>query len=197
MKYLFFLSITLFSIQISAETAVYFTPSLDCENQIIRLLNNSKKSIDISVYSINNNNIVAALKEAHARGVPIRILTDRVQAAGRSAKSIELYESGLNIRVHSKHRIEHNKFMVSDNEAVITGSYNWTNPASLKNSENCLVVWNDDDTVLKYKKRFEYLWDVNSAEKSDAWFARKIAENKQKSLSFEKTSPISKEEGGR
>lgn len=192
MKYLVFVCITLFSLRINAETAVYFTPSLDCENQIIQLLNNSKQSIDISVYSINNNNIVAALKQAYTRGVPIRILTDRVQAAGRGAKSIELYESGLNIRVHSKHRIEHNKFMVADNETVITGSYNWTNPASLKNSENCLVVWNDPDTVLKYKKRFEYLWDVNTAKKSEAWFERKIAENKQKSLSFGKISPISK-----
>ncbi len=192
MKYLFFVCIIFFSLQINAETAVYFTPSLDCENQIIRLLNNAKKCIDISVYSINNNNIVAVLKQTYERGIPIRILTDRTQAAGRGAKSIDLYESGLDIRVHSKHRIEHNKFMVADNETIITGSYNWTNPASLKNSENCLVVWNDPDTVMKYKKRFEYLWDVNSAEKSDAWFARKIAENKQKSLSFGKTSPISK-----
>lgn len=192
MKYLLFFSITLFSLQIKAETAAYFTPSPDCENQIMRLLNTAQKSIDISVYSINNNNIVETLLEVHKKGIPIRILTDRTQAGGRGAKSIHLYENGLNIRVHSKHRIEHNKFMVADDEAVITGSYNWTNPASLKNSENCLVVWNDPKTILSYKKRFEYLWDVNTRDKSDEWFERKIYENKQKSLSFDKSSPITR-----
>lgn len=193
MKYLFFICITLFSLQIRAETAVYFTPSNDCEDQIIRLLNDAKKSIDISVYSINNYNIVEKLKEVQKKGIPIRILTDRTQAAGRGSKSFELYENDFNIRVHSQHRIEHNKFMVADSEAIITGSYNWTNPASLKNSENCLVVWNDPDTVLKYKKRFEYLWEINTQEKSNEWFKRKIEEKKQKSLSFDKTSPITKE----
>ena len=42
--------------------------------------------------------------------------------------------NGLDIKVNSKYKIEHNKFAVFDYSAVITGSFNWTNAASLKNN---------------------------------------------------------------
>lgn len=185
MKKIFILIICLFTFPVLAETAAFFSPSLDCENNIIKLINNSKQHIDIDVYSINNDNIVNAIISAHKRGVKIRILTDRVQAAGRSAKAIKLHQAGLNIRVHTKHKIEHNKFAVFDSKAMITGSYNWTNPASLKNSENCLMIWNDPNTVTTYQNRFDYLWSVNTAEKSDQWFKMKLLKEKsEKDLSF-------------
>lgn len=169
--FLFFLCIPLVAF---ADTAAYFTPSLDCENQIIHLLNLAEKKIQIAVYSINNDHITQALLDAHKRGIPIQILTDRTQAGQQKASAPLLKKAGIDIKVHSKHRIEHNKFMVVDEEAMITGSYNWTNPASLKNSENCMVVWNDPDTVARYVRRFDYLWSVNSQQKSDAWFDRKL-----------------------
>lgn len=166
--WLFFISFSLF-----ADTAVYFTPSLDCENQVIRLIESAQKKIQIAVYSINNTQITQALIAAHERGIPIQILTDRTQASGKKASAPLLKKAGIDIKVHSKHRIEHNKFMVIDESSVITGSYNWTNPASLKNSENCLLVWHDDETVTKYVNRFDYLWLINSDKKSEEWFARR------------------------
>ena len=171
MKYLWLF--LCFPFTLFAETAVYFTPSLDCENQVIRLLDSAQNKIQIAVYSINNTQITQALLRAHERGIPIQILTDRTQASGKKASAPLLKKEGIDIKVHSKHRIEHNKFMVVDENTVITGSYNWTNPASLKNSENCLLVWNDADTVAKYVNRFEYLWLINSDKKSDDWFSRR------------------------
>ena len=122
--------------------------------------------------SINNTNIVNALKKAHNRGIAMRILTDRTQASGKSSKVQELRNAGINIRVHSKHKIEHNKFAVYDGNKASTGSYNWTNPASDKNSENCVFFSNDEGVVQSYKDRFEYLWKVNTKEASDEWFKK-------------------------
>lgn len=179
MKIFTLIFLGLFTLSAHAETAAFFSPSLDCEDNIIKLLNNAKKQIDIAVYSINNTNIINAIKAAYERGVPIRILTDKTQAAGRGSKVFDLYTAGLNIKVHSKNRIEHNKFTVIDQSAVLTGSYNWTNPASLRNSENCVMIWNDEKTVARYQERFEYLWQINSKEKSDKWFKIKaLKENK-------------------
>lgn len=171
-----------FGIAVQADTAVYFTPSMDCENNIIQLLNNAKQQIDIVVYSITNNNIANAIKEAHKRGVKIRILTDKTQASNKSAKASDLYNLGLDIKVHTKHRIEHNKFVVIDGLAVMTGSYNWTASATHKNSENCLKIWNDDKTVSNYQKRFDYLWAVNSKEKSNLWFELKALKDMAKKI---------------
>lgn len=76
---------------------VAFSPSKECENIIIKLIEHSDK-IDIVVFDINNDNIVAALKQAEKKGKKIRILTDKRQAASKSSKVLDLYEAGINIR---------------------------------------------------------------------------------------------------
>lgn len=196
MRSLALTTLLLFSVPVLADTAVYFTPSNACENIIIKQMNNAKKAIDIDVYSINNWNIFEALKETHQRGIPIRILTDRTQAAGRGSKVPELHADGFNIRVNSRHKIEHNKYVVIDGKTVITGSYNWTNPATSKNSENCLMIWNDSKTIADYQKRFNYLWEINTAEKSEEWFKRRaLKQKKEKDLPFNKPSVITDIEG--
>lgn len=156
-----------------AEVEVAFTPSQDCENMIIERIDNARHSIVVAVYSINNVNIVGALERAYNRGIDLKILTDRLQASGKHSKVMDLYKYGINIRVHSKNKIEHNKFAVFDGEAVSTGSYNWTNPASSKNSENCLFLEQGEKAVTEYKNRFEELWMMNTEDKSDRWFVKK------------------------
>ena len=155
-----------------ANMFAFFTPSKKCENSIIQHISKADKSIDVAVYAINNQDIVKALKMAHERGVKIRILTDRLQAGSKSSKVRELYDFGIKIRVSSKHKIEHNKFAIFDFDSVVTGSYNWTEPASAKNSENCLFFNRNRKTVKEYHDRFNYLWQMNTKEKSDIWFDR-------------------------
>ena len=152
---------------------VAFSPSKECENIIIKLIEHADK-IDIAVFDINNDNIVAALKQAEKQGKKIRILTDKRQASSKNSKVLDLYEAGINIRVHSKNKIEHNKFAVFDNKYVITGSYNWTNPASNKNSENCLLTVENEEIIADYQSRFDYLWRINTKKKSEAWFIAKL-----------------------
>ena len=50
-------------LNLNSKIEIYFTPSLDCENNIIKRINNAQK-IDIAVYSINNVNIFNALLKA-------------------------------------------------------------------------------------------------------------------------------------
>lgn len=152
---------------------VAFSPSKECENTIISLIKHSEK-IDVVVFDINNDNIVKALQKAKKQGKKIRILTDKRQASTKSSKVLDLYEAGINIRVHSKNKIEHNKFAIFDNKYVITGSYNWTNPASNKNSENCLLSVENEEIITDYNNRFEYLWQINTKKKSEAWFHKKL-----------------------
>lgn len=152
---------------------VFFSPSQKCENQLVELIDGSSQTIDAAVYSINNTNIVDALKKAHKRGVKIRILTDRMQASGKSSKVRELHDGGINIRVHSKHKIEHNKFAIFDGKTASTGSYNWTNPATKKNSENCVFFTDDVKVITDYQNRFNYLWQVNTKKASEEWFTKK------------------------
>lgn len=175
---IFFIIFALSACSLINNDKVAFSPSSKCENLIIKQINNSKYTIDVVVYAINNNNIVNALKKAHQKGVTVRILTDKLQASHKSSKVIDLYNAGLNIRVHSKHKIEHNKFAIFDKNTVLTGSYNWTNAATSRNSENCYLIVENKDIVEEYNSRFSYLWQINTKKKSEQWFKKKM-ESKQ------------------
>ena len=171
----FYLLIFLLILQIYpcyADISVFFTPSKKCETSIIQCINNAKKSIDIAIYAINNKNIVDAIKEAHNRGIKVRILTDKLQAANKKSRAYDLYKYGIKIRINSKYKIEHNKFAIFDSDNVVTGSYNWTESASNKNSENCLFVNHNKKIIKEYRNRFNYLWQINTKKKSDLWFNR-------------------------
>ena len=156
-----------------ANMKAFFSPSLNCENNIVKRIDKAENTIDAAVYAINNKDIIKALKRAHDRGVKIRILTDRLQAGKRTSKVIELHDYGIKIRVNSKHKIEHNKFAIFDFKDMTTGSYNWTEPPSTKNSENCLFFNRNKKTVREYHDRFNYLWQMNTHKSSEKWFNRK------------------------
>lgn len=151
---------------------VAFSPSLDCEQKLVKLIDESQDYIDVAVYAINNTPIMQALKNAHKRKVNIRILTDKLQASGKSSGVRDLYDFGIEIKVHSKNKLEHNKFAIFDGKVVFTGSFNWTNAATHKNSENCLFLHQEPEVVQKYQSRFNELWQMNSPQKSTLWFEK-------------------------
>lgn len=141
---------------------VYFSPQGGTQKRIIELINDAKKNIDIAMYGFTAPEIAEALVKAHKRGVQIRIVLDRTQAAGRESQSDYLQEH-LNVRIAHQKGIMHNKIGIIDKTVLITGSYNWTRSAEDSNAENCLVITNEDDptVIQQYRERFEYIWQLN------------------------------------
>lgn len=163
-KLILFLLLLLFS---NAYAEVKFTKQ--CEEGIVKLINNSNKSLDVTVYAINNQSIITALVKAKARGVKIRILTDRLQATGRSSKIEFLRESGFDIRVHSHQRIMHHKFAIFDGLEAVQGSFNWTHSAANKNAEDCNIFKTTED-IKRLQDRFNTLWKLNRVDTSECYF---------------------------
>lgn len=145
-------------------TEVYFSPQGGAQKRIVELISEAKQSIDIAMYGFTSPEIASALVKANKRGVQIRIVLDRTQAAGRESQSDYLQEHGLNVRLDHQKGIMHNKVGIIDKTILITGSYNWTRSAEDTNQENCLVITNEDDpnVIQQYRERFEYIWQLNS-----------------------------------
>ena len=135
---------------------VYFTPGNDCENNIIAEINQAKK-IDIAVYSITNQNIVNAIIDAKERGAKVRVITDRLQSAGKYSLAEELESAGIPVITNIKHKIMHNKFAIFDGKRIESGSYNWTDSATKSNAENCMFFDQENEA---FTKQFDYLWDL-------------------------------------
>jgi len=162
-------------------TKVYFSPSGGCQAKTIELITQSKKFIDIAMYSLNNTSILEALNKAKNSGIKVRVLVDRTQGMGVNKNvTLKLKQEGYDIRIHSVNNIQHNKFAIFDGKKVVTGSFNWTNNGEKTNEENCIIL--DDEAVVKaYENRFnDHLWMVNTEDKSQKAFEKLEAKVKEK-----------------
>ncbi len=171
-RLLLFLFVSLFPVFAQAEGFVLNETA--CEEKLLELINGAEKYIDVSVYSINNKKLVDALAAAHRRGVKVRVLTDKVQAAGVSSRIWDLIDAGIPLRVHTYKRIMHTKVAIYDGLSVSSGSLNWTEPAVHKNEEVCDIFVNDPDYAAQHQRLFDKRWENNSHEKSDLWLKPRL-----------------------
>ena len=140
-----------------ASIDVHFSLINDPEGAIIEELNKAKKSIDIAMYYFTDRDLANTVIDAYNRGVTVRIYLDKDQKEAKYSKSCYLAKHGITIRYSNNPYIMHHKFTVIDEELVITGSYNWTASAGVRNNENLLVI-RDPPLVNSYEQEFYRLW---------------------------------------
>ncbi len=135
--------------------SVYFSPDGDCANTVVFWVNKAEKKIDIAAYSITHVKIAKAIADAHRRGVVVRVVMDKTQAAGKYSSATPLFNAGVPVWTDHVSGLMHNKFLVLDDETVITGSFNLTKGADEDNAENMLVIEGKDLLVKAYSDDFE------------------------------------------
>lgn len=134
-----------------------FSPGDDCLHTIMQAINQATDVIKICVFTISDDRITAAIRGAQLRGIRVMILTDNEKLFDKGSDIRELAQAGIEVRVDVTENHMHHKFAVIDNEALLTGSYNWTRSAARYNHENLLVT-NQRDLVRSYLEEFDRLW---------------------------------------
>ncbi len=134
-----------------------FSPLGHCDQVMVSWINASEKTLDGAIYGLTDETIAQALMAAHKRGVRVRLVHDRTQAAGERDVTQELQAAGIPVHVQrgTKGGILHDKFLIIDETFVLTGSFTWTSNATRKNDENFVVL---DDQAPKYEAEFNRLW---------------------------------------
>jgi phosphatidylserine/phosphatidylglycerophosphate/cardiolipin synthase-like enzyme len=89
----------------------------------------------------------------------VRILTDNEKLFDKGSDIRELAAAGIAVRVDETPNHMHHKFALRDNQALLTGSYNWTRSAALYNHEN-LVVTDQKSLVQDFGREFDRLWQL-------------------------------------
>ncbi len=119
---------------------VYFSPHGGCTDAIIRELNKAKNTVLVQAYTFTSAPIAKALLNAHKRGVKVEVILDKSKRTESYSPATFLYNQGISVKIDAQHAIAHNKVMIIDGEAVITGSFNFTKAAEESNAENLLVI---------------------------------------------------------
>ena len=116
-----------------------------CEGLLLSQVARARSEILVAAYSITRPAIVGALIEACHRGVRVKVKYDAKQADYEGMKDAldDLRRHGIKcwpIWIPETHASMHDKFMVIDRRLVLTGSYNYTSPASEMNYENLVLI---------------------------------------------------------
>lgn len=144
-----------------AQIEVAFSPRQGAEELVIKAINSAKSEIRIQSYSFTSATITRALLNAKARGVNIALVADyknniQQDASGKAKHALSaLVNAGISVRTISIYPIHHDKTMVIDRRHVETGSFNYSDAAANKNSENVIVIWNNPELAATYLRHWE------------------------------------------
>ena len=142
----------------AAQTSAFFTPGDSCLRKLRELCRDSRRGIDVCVYTIADDRLTDELLAAHERGVRVRIISDNDKRFDEGSDIGRLAQSGIEVRLDSAPFHMHHKFALFDGARLANGSFNWTRSASSSNQEN-LVVSHDAYLVRCFGGQFEQLWE--------------------------------------
>jgi phosphatidylserine/phosphatidylglycerophosphate/cardiolipin synthase-like enzyme len=152
-------AIELNSLTQSSSLQSYFFPSQQAFYALISTLKSAKRSLDICVFTITDDDVANTIIAAHKGGVKVRIISDDEQAKTLGSDIEKLRDqhripvkTDANVKAHM-----HHKFAIIDGTTLINGSYNWTKNARFNNQENFMII-KDANCVKSYQAEFEKLW---------------------------------------
>jgi phosphatidylserine/phosphatidylglycerophosphate/cardiolipin synthase-like enzyme len=141
----------------------YFSPKGGCTAACVEQIGLAQKTILVQAYSFTSEKIVAALIDAHKRGVNVRIILDKSDVNGVGSKAKEVADAGIEVMIDHKHAIAHNKIMIIDDKVVTTGSFNFTDAAENSNAENYDILDAPDDPSFDLPATFTANWNLHYA----------------------------------
>lgn len=134
------------------------------EEELIDVINSAKEELNIAIYNLDNENIVEAISAAAERGVSIKMIADGENTENKDSKKIfdELEALNIPVKINTDEKM-HIKLTISDNETVVTGSFNYTKDSAEDNQEILLTV-SDSTLTSAMNDTFNEMWDSGDLE---------------------------------
>lgn len=132
-----------------------FSPEGNTGTIVVQAIEHATKQILVQTFSFTHSRIARALIDAKRRGVDVQLIADEKQIRIMPGKQVQnIAAAGVPTFVDSLHDSAHNKIMVIDaglpQEAVITGSFNFTHAAQFRNAENLLIFRGNPQLTQAY-----------------------------------------------
>ena len=146
---------------IQPKTAVNLSLDLNSRDLMASALGQTRNSVSAVVYKFDDPKLLPILLETLQRGIKLQIICDEKESKKNVSLIGELAEAGAQIKVWPRSQGKlHAKFVLCDNNRVLTGSWNWTKSAGGKNLELLMDI-KDDETVETFVGVFARLWNMS------------------------------------
>lgn len=104
------------------------------------LLRASHRGVVVEMYELQRGDLIGALLEVQARGIPVTVITDP-GAAGSEAAALLLRSAGIDVAEYPvrKLTIDHVKLLVVDGDVAVVGGINWGTASAAHHDFDILV----------------------------------------------------------
>jgi phosphatidylserine/phosphatidylglycerophosphate/cardiolipin synthase-like enzyme len=131
------------------------------DEQLVAFINTAAKTIDLADYDFDLENVANALAEAAGRGVRVRMVTDTDTLTNDDPKIQKAFgilkKAKIPIVDDKRPAIMHNKFVVVDDAAVWTGSWNFTENDTYRLNNNAIRIASPE-LAQNYTAEFEKMF---------------------------------------
>ncbi|WP_237391794.1 phospholipase D-like domain-containing protein [Paenibacillus dendrobii] len=131
------------------------------EQAVIQLMNDTKSTLDIAIYSLDYKPIIDAIVDAAGRGVSVRLITDQEHAAEKSKQKDAIQRmmtAGIPVKVNSHSGKMHLKMLVADGSSVEAGSFNYLKSSVEENDDVALII-HDAAVGRQFENAFNNMWN--------------------------------------
>lgn len=151
-------------LQTESPIQVYFTrrelPHKDPRHParvLAHYIQQAQKTLDVCAHELDSSIITEALLEAHKRGVRVRVVTESAYIQESSIRALQ--DAGVPVVGDERDgALMHNKFIVFDNQAVWTGSMNFTDNCTSRNDNHALYI-SDERLAANYATKFRWMFE--------------------------------------
>lgn len=143
-----------------------FSPRGGAESLVLKVIDSAKVDLKVMAYSFTSAKVTSALLRAIKRGVSVSIVADEENNLGPKASSkaraafSALAEAGAQVRVIDAFAIHHDKVLIGDSRNVELGSFNFSEAAATRNSENVVVHWDNPALAKVFASHFARNWSL-------------------------------------
>lgn len=151
----------------SGTIEVAFSPDMGAEELVLKTTDSAKADLRVMAYSFTSARVTAAMVRAAKRGVKVYVLADEKhnvgQGAGPKARAAlsAMSLAGVQVRLVGAYAIFHDKVQIVDGRTVQTGSFNYSEAAAKRNSENVIVHWGNAELAVAYADHFARNWQLS------------------------------------
>jgi phosphatidylserine/phosphatidylglycerophosphate/cardiolipin synthase-like enzyme len=144
----------------SGHIEVAFSPNEGSEELVVKAIDSARTDIKVLAYSFTSAPITQALLRAKKRGAQVTLVVDQKSninedRSGKAQAALSaLAYAGCEVRTISAYPIHHDKTIIIDQETLETGSFNFSQAAAHRNSENVIVHWNNPKLAMIYLEHF-------------------------------------------
>ena len=138
------------------QISTYFAPENDTISPLLKEIKSAKKSIYFMVFSFTHDKLGKAMRDRYKKGVPVEGVFEEKQIDQHSEYE-SMLNAGIPVIVDGGPGTMHHKVIIIDEETVITGSYNFSRNAETRNSENLLIIKENNDIARAYLDEFNRL----------------------------------------